>query len=278
MYAMVLGFPGCGKSHFFESCDDALILNFDLTSTSNPEPSAVTWPQFNDEGVPIDGAGSTYALSWPKTMEIVDQLIKLAAENKPRPQMVVFDSLSTMIPLICEWTPEGLPFSSTTGKTFQALDGKMAWGFVFTTITNTASKLRQAGYGVWFVGHTMREEKKDKQGNIVETKTVPTFSNGIWKRLAPQFELVATISKKKAKQKETVSEKIPGRTKERTRTLTKDVTTYTLGFSITDLKDYYKARVYPEVELPPTGGWQVFRDAYLQALQDCQKPASQKES
>lgn len=277
-YGLIFSFPGAGKSHFFESNPNAFIFNMDLTSTSNPEPTATTFPVFNESGIPIDGTGQPFALKWPKILEVIDQLLRLAEQDKPRPETIVFDSLSTMIPLIKEWTPNGLPFPSMHGKTFQELDGKMAYDFLYNTITSTALKLRQAGYGVWILAHVFNKEIKDKNGNVIDTKVRPSISESLWNRLVPQFEVVATITKGVEMIEHEKIETVPGRRTPRKTITNERVTTHTFGFSVKDLKDYYKARAYPEVVLPAIGGWEAFRSAYLDALRTSQTEALQKDN
>ena len=269
-FGFIFGEPGCGKSHLMESHDGAFIFNLDQTSTSNPTPAAVTWPTVDSDGVPIDASGIKYAVTWPEVNKVIDILVEMAENKQPRPETIVFDSLTSMIALLKEWAPEGLPFATTTGKDFRELDGHMAWDFVYDTILRMSRRLRQAGYGVWLVGHTVKEKQYDKNGNVVGTKTVPTFTQAIWKRLFPQFEISATITKKKVHLKTPKTEVIQlsgGKTRTRETTETKQTTQYTFGFNVEDLKDFYKGRAYPEVILPPIGAWAVFCTAYQSELE-----------
>ena len=256
-FAMLFGNPGTGKSHFLESNPDAYILNLDLTSTSHPEPAATTWPILRSDGTFDPNP------TWPKVMEIIDKLVEAALTN--------------MSKIVKEWVPEGLPYASTTGKSFLELDGQMAYGFLSDTILAACLKLRAAGYGVWVVGHTHESITRNEQGTIVGSKILPTFSEGLWKRLAPNLELVASMIRTQTTASEE-EEYVDHRGRTRTRRNTRTVNTHRIGFQVRDLAPYYKSRAYPEVDIPKRNSWAAFEDAYTAELESTQASNEETET
>lgn len=260
-FGFIFGKPGCGKSHFLESAADSFVINVDRTSTSNPNPAATVWPILGDNGAPVDANGKSFILDWDKVLELFAQLIKLSEEKKPRPDFVVIDSLSAVIGLMQPWVPENM-HASSKGKPWIELNGKQSWSFLYDSFLQQCMQLRNAGYGVWIVGHSKTIDLKNDEGNIVSSKDVSSFTDAFFQRMFPYFEIVAVMEKKR----ERVTTKVPyeqtvgTRVIQRERTETKEVTRYMLGSESKDLERYIKGRVEFQMDLPPLNGWAAFED------------------
>lgn len=174
MLMCLVGRSGEGKSYFWQSCPDALILNLDGSSTSYADLKARLLPGIRRDGQPVvpdpdapllpNGLpdpehGVAFDMDWKWMLQVQQQLIEIAAnEYKNRPGMVVIDTADTAYSLlkpwmIADWNERYVKSMLDTPKEkFKEL-GFDAWPESYTYLFDYGIKLRRAGYGVCYVFH-----------------------------------------------------------------------------------------------------------------------------
>ena len=196
----VVGPPGSGKSALFQTCPDAFIFNLDPSSTTipgepgqeAPQPKALMWPGISPEGRTLADNGEPFVLSWSHVEQKVFVLKQMAQANKPRPKVVVFDSISAMISLIKAWLPgraADFNIANENKTVWKELNGLAAWDFLYDRIIENFQTLRSHGYGVYVVGHVVNAKVQLGEN---QTSFIPelTITDNFWKRLYPWFEIV----------------------------------------------------------------------------------------
>jgi len=265
--AFIIGPPGEGKSCFLQSCPDAYIFNLDKTSTTTPTVNATLWPGISESGQPIGDNGTPLILKWEAIEEKIAILKRLATENKPRPSLIVFDSLSEWIRLLRDWIPHHAAELSIGANTdlWNNLHGPAAYDCLYNYIIGTISSLSNHGYGVYVVGHVVNETIPIGDNRFVFRPQL-TITPNFWKRLYDLFELVAAIVSATFEEQyeQEVTSLVRGQTKIEKRIRTREVRKYFLSVEKTDLEGVVKSRVRipGKIELPHEGGWAAFERVY----------------
>lgn len=264
------GFPNSGKSALLQGCPDAFIFNLDESSTTAKVPRATIWPWMDSvSGRSVDASGPII-LTWALVRQKIELLKKLAKENRTRPRMVVFDSLSSAISLLKVWVVEhaiNLNLTSTTPGGWKDLNGKAAWDLLYDILVDTMRDLHSHGYGVCYVGHVVNAKIPLGDDRYL-IKPELTITDNFYKRLFPWFEMVAAVSNRAVSEQETTEQKVRVLGQEQVVKNTQTVTRNRRVFVTddTDLQGILKIRVaIPGVMVLPEDGWPVVEEAYRKA-------------
>jgi len=268
-FIFLFGRPDAGKSNFIESHPGNYILNLDLTSTSNPDPVAVTWPSLDpNSGQPLDSEGKAFELTWNHVIEIVEKLEQLATNNAPRPATVTIDSLTTALRLAKKWVPKGIGMGDAN-RNFNQMDGRMAYDFLYDHLIDVCMRLRKAGYGVILIGHVKTKKMYDTEGRLIREGEEGAFSDSFFQRLFPLVEMSCSIVRVEEEVAEKVNKvhKLKGREVVTPEIKYRKETKHILGFHGGDMVNYFKGRARPHIVLPAVGAWSVFCREYTDLLQ-----------
>ena len=187
MFGMVVGEQNTGKSYLFQSNEDAFIFNMDLSSTVVPECVATIWPGINEEGRPIDVDNKPMVLDWDKVLQKKNQLIDMAKKESPRPQCVVFDTITPLVRMLKPWVAQQMG-----REKWEQCHGPAAYDRLYEEILQIAADLRKHGYGVWFIAHLSKEIMEVSEETTKRELTV-NLSSGLTRRLTPAVEMIAPI-------------------------------------------------------------------------------------
>lgn len=268
------GLPGEGKSALMQSMSGAYIFNLDVSSTTCPTPKALMFPGIHPvNGRPLGDAGEEIVLTYNQIDAKVTKLVEMAAANKPRPETIVFDSLSSWISLLIPWVTEHsvrLCISQDVKTDFKQLHGPSAWDEVYNTVTRTIGRLKNAGYGVAVVGHVVNAKiPLNEQQFLVRPEL--TITENFWKRLYPMFELSALVYADTVTEKQTSTRTITVRGESKIETYTKEVPVRKCFLTVEkiELAGIAKSRVTlpSRIELPKADAWGAFERAYTEASQ-----------
>lgn len=271
--ALWLGLPGCGKSNLLQSCPDMYIFHLDRTSTTNQFLQAGLFPRINDFGQCLDEKDQPLILQWEHVLQRIKVLREMAETKDPqRPRAVGFDSLSSMMMFIRDYAVRNaamLKLKSSGAATWKDLDGKAAWDFVYSHITETIEDLYSLGYGVHVTGHVVNARIPVGEDRVSFAPEL-TVTDGFWKRFYFGLEMVALVVKRRVTITEQIEVKYQAGGKEVTTTRpqerVKDEVTVYVDKVEESLQGVLKKRVdVPPTVIPPTGGWEVFNDAYEKA-------------
>ena len=273
--ALILGLPGSGKSALLQSHPGAYIFNFDLSSTVTPNPQATLWPGIDPKtGRPINESGVPIVLTWPAVQEKITILKELAAANAPRPETIVFDSLSAWVQLLFTWIPpaavELYLRSPDKGPAahWRALEGKASWTALYDIICATICDLSASGYGVYVIGHVV-QTKIPIGEDLFTTELDFAGGPGLWKRIFPLFELSAVVNTTPGTRDIVKTETITNRdgsTRQSTRRISEPCKNYILTYSMPNLSAISKSRVpIGDIRLPEQDGWAAYAKAYNEA-------------
>lgn len=267
--SFLFGMSNSGKSALIQSNPDAYVFNLDATSTVTPTSKAVLWPRIAPAaaGLFIDDSGVPFVFRYEHMAEKVAKLIELAQQNKPRPKTVCFDSLTAWQRMLVEYIPRNaktLGISANNDLQWKDLHGPAAWDLLYESIINTIISLRNAGYGVYVVGHITRRWIPINE-NQHKLEFEFTITDNFWKRLVPIFQLSACMATEKGVTTERKVTKVMANGKEHE--VTKDVNTETtnhyLYFKRDDLINMTKGRVVSsKILIPKDNAWAAFESAY----------------
>ena len=265
MFAMISGPPASGKTNFFMGCDGAYIINLDQASMparTEDDIRCGVWPGVDDDGQCVDVNGSSFAMTWEKVQEKVELLKDLAAKKEPRPEMVVFDTLSGMLQLATEYvTRKGVK------KDFKELDGRRAYDDLYSLILNTCNDLRRHGYGVWLICHIVNKSVQLGEDRYEERPRL-TITGGFWQRLFWQLELSGVITAEwdvETYEREVKSGRVDSQGNEivRKRPETRKVKKHTFTINHQDYLGITKGKVdFPDLHLTREDAWNIFESAY----------------
>lgn len=280
MKGFLFGLPGEGKSAFIQSHPNGYIFNLDASSTTTPNPSAVIFPGVDPEnGRAVGDEGEHIVLTYDYIEAKVARLITLATANEPRPETIFFDSISAWISLLIQWIPPNaakLGISREPATDWKQLHGPAAWDTLYSLITTTITKLHNAGYGVYVIGHVVNAKIPLEENRFI-MKPELTITDGLWKRLYHMFELSALIHRERVDEVREIPQTVK-RTDGRTETFMHKKTVSTLKVRLTvsklELAGIAKARVPlpTNIDLPLDTGWQTFTDAYNTAASSLSDP------
>ena len=177
--ALVLSFPGAGKSHLFWTHPGALVLNFDGSGTA-PDIKCQIYGVRDLQNRLVDPNGQAFEWSWERIEEIKKRLIEAAKKNEPRPTTIVIDTITSLIRIV--------------KKKFG--DNWEAFGDIYDNIAELILELRDAGYGVYVLGHLIKSMVR-KQGEAPDStpfaEIAPAHPAKLHARIFPHIEMVATI-------------------------------------------------------------------------------------
>ncbi len=207
----ILKYAGAGGSHFAQSIPGALILNADHTPVVHHPLRAHMWPLVvnnaalePDPRYPGDLAKAKHVkMVWDKyegdepqgVMSKVELLVKLAAENKPRPTVVVIDTVDSIVDQIMPWLTHkfGKEDFSDLGQTGWVQRQNQFWDRLYWP-------LKWAGYPIIMLIQIYDEPitvaGPNGQGQV--TKFIPNtslLSEKLAKRLRDACNVVCKIEK-----------------------------------------------------------------------------------
>ena len=249
MLMLLWGFPDAGKSTFIEGNKDAYIFNCDGTSTSNPDPKAIIYPGFNQQGLPVNEKMVPTPFTYDELLKKVVALEELSTKNLPRPETIVIDSLSSLITMLRDWVPENL-YESSKGKPFHRLDGQAAWAALYGEAGNLIRRIRDAGYGCCVIAH-LKKDVKNRGKDDEKESIFPTITVNFANQLLALFEMSVSISSSQEFKSSGKYERI-----------------VKLDAALAELMEQgiYKYRVPVEMVLPHVNGWDCFVEKYREAL------------
>lgn len=155
---MLAGYPGTGKTYFAESIPNNYILNYNRSSSVNPRSRALQFPISTDRA----------PKSWVDFEAEINILTTLARENKPRPQMVTFDDLTSATQMLKDWIPSNAKKLGLLSKdrkdtdNWTDLDGKAAFFWLSQRMIRLLLDLNQHGYGVLLLAHLRDADPPDR--------------------------------------------------------------------------------------------------------------------
>ena len=272
LLGMLAGLPSSGKTSFFLSCPDALILHFDRTSLplGPTQARAGVWPSRDAEGNLVGPNGRLQAVTWESFEQVIQQLETAARNNQPRPAMVVLDTLAGMVDLLQKHVAQSMGRDS-----WRACDGRQAWDILYGTVLDTLQRLRSVGYGVWITCHIV-DKLVNLDGSADTTSRVLrlTITDNFWSRLFWMLEASYILADETVTETTVTVQSLPGgRTREirqpqhvRRRVL------------ITDRPEHrgiLKSRMsMGDVILAGDDPWGTFAEAYLAASNRPAEPTS----
>jgi hypothetical protein len=297
----LLGRKGYGKSSIVQSCPRALIINADCSSTVTKGPcKALMWPGVRKNGTPVrpnpqfpndPEKGTPVVMSWPLIESFVDELVRHAGDPN-RPEMIVIDTIDTVVSLLREWwveevnkeraerTPPENPATS-----FADLNAMLYVPKIAEQLSAMVKRLRAAGYGVCMVFHLGDKTKYENRGGVntsYQVEDEPLVSDSIWNRLVPGLAETSGIVHRYLKEVPVmVPKKGPNgtpilnpQTKKPVLVPTGEKTTeiaVALQFDATPgkYKDACKSRVQMGVvQITPDNPWGCFEQAYNKAVEE----------
>ena len=179
IFAMLVGYPGPGKSYFLSSNPGALILNFDCSRTK-PNVEAQVFPVPGDEGFMHGADGKKFKWTYDEFKKLQQKLVEASNNNLPRPTTIVIDTLMSFQTVV----------ESKFGSNWNDL------GNVYDVILQDLLVFRDAGYGVWINSHFQKVKSKGKSPSGEDITVVEddiTHSPALHKRLFPLCEMVALL-------------------------------------------------------------------------------------
>jgi hypothetical protein len=255
--ACVVSKYGQGKSAFFQSHPGAYILNIDGTSTTCPGCPATLYPYVDEKsGMIVGDDGRTLLLSIEKIEEKIAILKKLSVENRPRPDTIVIDSYTLLIPMLQVY------ITRLGGKThWKDLHGPAAWDDLYNWLLNTMVSLRHHGYGVIMSVHIVTEEIPIGENKTIQVPAL-NAAPGFYKRIMGIFEWVGEITRRTISV-DVEDPRFPG-TK---RVVKQERQTAFIRVNAPELEDIckFRVRIPGEVEIPLGRGWAAFEEAYKKA-------------
>ncbi len=264
--AILLGEYGGGKTSLLASNPAALIFNFDLSSTpvptaDSPGLPAQFWPGLNEDGQPIDFNDRVIKVNWETIKAFKDQLIKAAAENKPRPETLVIDGLTEWLNIMRAAT-----LAHFKKETWDEGRGDAMWEWLYSQMLAFMNEIREAGYGLWVIAHISAETPREGSASK-DVKWSLNAPPGFFKRFYGSFELALELRKtiKATQIQETYEVMVAGKPTLMKRPKTINETFFTLFGEDVERSNLYKRRVaFPAtVTVPPANAWALFEAEYL---------------
>ena len=265
IFGAIVGEGGAGKTSLFREHEGALIINADMHSVPRPSsdcpPSlAQFWPVQDAKGRILGTDGTPIRLCGTNIFRMRDDLLQAAEKDQPRPQTIVIDTLAPTVPLFREAYAHEKGFTEWDAMP----DGnprRKAYGAVYDSYLEFICSLRYAGYGVYIVAHLMTQYYEKENGTTV-VKVSHNIPDKIFMRLFPLLEFLGAVEitwedkYELDQQGKPIYEKVTRIPKRQLVNLSEKLS-----------KEMNRARVaLPErITLPPIGGWQAFRSAYLAA-------------
>lgn len=145
------GFGREGKTFFWESCPEALILNTDLKPQTNPRRVASKWPIMQDGRI-CDDDGTPFTSKkpfvWGSLVKMKDRLLDMAHKDEPRPRVIVLDSATAAMNMAVPMVAAGLQV-----KNIEEAPAFQAYPMLAKYLTEYMMDLWHAGYGIAWIFH-----------------------------------------------------------------------------------------------------------------------------
>jgi len=255
--AMIAGLPGSGKSHLVASCPEALLVNFDLSS-SKRNIEAQIYPALSPSAQPIDQNGASINFNWELALALKDRLINATRNNEPRPHLLCLDSITAMIRMA----------KQHIGSNWENL------GTVYDAVTNYILDLHHTGnYGVYVTAHFTKRLIR-KEGDAPDASPFERISishpDKLQDRLMPYLELLGVMFAEKHQSVQITDQ-----------TAVVNGVTRVIGKNSQIIQEarYYlsadpwefpgivkrRARLPERLVIPEVGGWATFEKAYNDA-------------
>lgn len=275
LLGLIVGFTSSGKSSFAQSNPDGYVYNADLSSTTNPKPSATIWPGIGEDGYPIDPVEGRIEPTWERYLAKRDLLVQMAREDVPgRPTCAFLDTLGMVLPIVKQFVVRNaveLGMNNKGASCWNDLHGPAAWDEVYTQLTEFGLSHRRAGLGFFYMLHLTT--RVVQMGESLHEKVYGVnITDNFWSRLFPLFEIAMAVFPETVPEVGKREQRMPGG-KTRTITETKEVhrrvlVTDAYGQGQPELRHVVKNRVQipGKVILPPSGQWPVFEKAYKDAV------------
>jgi len=267
--AIIIGDYNSGKTTFLASNPAALIVNVDLSSTpvpspDSPPPPAQIWPAMSPDGFAMHPDGTPVkGFGFAPIRKLADQLVEAAQKNLPRPEMVVFDSITELFNMLRRYTLEHFE-----KETWDEGRGDAMWEWLYQQLNTLFTDLREVGYGVWVVAHISPETITDGDGKKSVRWSLST-PPGFFKRFYGTFELALEMQKGVQVSVKEVERKVKvgdGYTIMKDTETVKESSFTLIGENPTRISLYKRRVCFPErLNVPAIGGWAIFEEAYLKA-------------
>jgi hypothetical protein len=137
----------------------------------------------------LDHNGAPFVLTFKHIRDLVARLVKAASANEPRPTIIGFDSLRTLVQLARDYT-----IASFNKTEWRELDGRAGYDFMYDAIINLILSLRAAGYGVVLVAHIINRIipiGEDISAERIDVDITP----GLYSRLYGMTDLQMVIAR-----------------------------------------------------------------------------------
>lgn len=264
---LVFGFAGAGKSFLLEDIPNSFAFNTDISDTANPAPRTVMWPGKDPVTGRALGDGGPIVLTQELIQGKVDILKRLAAENKPRPDTIVFNSVTSWLQIINDYilrNAQAIGLSKGVITELNQLNGPARYGYLYDLVLRTVVDLKSAGYGVILVAHVVKDRVPIGPDTIsYELKF--TMGDGLWSRLHPLIEYslyvgsqVEARNVKKTREVDLRGKKI---TEEYTTTV-EERQWYVFG-EMQKLEGMLKSRVpFQRINIPKVSPWDAVQSEY----------------
>lgn len=257
-----LGQPDSGKSNLIQSCPTGYIFNFDLT-TAPGGLLAETWPGVSPEGRALGDDGRPTILDWGvNILPRIDLLVDLAHQNQPRPTTVFFDTLGSAVRFCKSWSSSNL---------FANQDPRAMWDRVHESIIGVTTRLRNAGYGVFWNVHVVNARVPLGEDRFVFAPELASpITAGFWSKIYPVFEFVASIQAPFEPVTRTVTKTVlvRGQNMVTNEPVTTNEKVYFATTSDETFAGLTKARVSkplpPRILLPKAGAWEALEAVYAE--------------
>lgn len=267
-FGLIFGFAGAGKSYLLEDVPDSFTINTDISDTANPAPRTSMWPGKDSVTGRALGDSGPIVLTQELIQGKVDVLKKLAAENKPRPATIIFNSVTSWQQIINDFilrNAVGIGLARTTVSELNQLNGPARYGYLYDLILRTVVDLKSAGYGVILVAHVVKDRVPIGPDQVSHELKF-TMGDGMWSRLHPLIEYSLYVgSQVEARNVKKVRE-----VKFRDKTIQEEYTTsveerqwYVFG-EFNKLEGMLKSRVpFQRINIPRESPWDFVQSEYV---------------
>ena len=205
LFIGLMGRKGTGKTSLFLDHPGALIINMDGSSTprhsdSDPPPQCQVWPTKGPDGRMVGPDGKPFTLDWAALIDLKTRLLEAAANNEPRPQTLVFDSIKSWQRITQNHVlsqAQALGISRDDKENWRNLQGQSAYAVTYDLMVDFSVELNQVGgYGVVWILHanTVHERMGQVGGEeIKKSRTVLSASERFFGRIDGYMDLIVSM-------------------------------------------------------------------------------------
>jgi len=203
---------GTGKSRTLQSIPGAFIFNIDASSTVFPNSPATIWPGVDPQnGAPIEacnpgdaGAFQHPQLGWVRRIELTwelilkkkDELLEYIKAHPNDVSCVVFDTVTSCLPLLIDHEVEQARKRVGTNKTIESWDDLNSlnkWSAIYDDFVALVKEIKRAGVGVIVAVHLTDKFVNGEGGAKTLMKDMPQISDAFKGRLIPDTEFVCLL-------------------------------------------------------------------------------------